>query len=297
MVAVVAGLVGALLVLGAAQGIRMVREDGAAYLRDDLAVQAEETQRESAFVRLIDALGVRGQRTLRRVYGPVRLRALDRRLRGAGNPEGLHLDLFIQREAGFILLSMVLFLFCALMGQLLMGVVMAAVFSGWMYLWLAQAVRTRRRAVDRDLPDFLDVLAVTVRSGTPFRNALERVCDHFEGPVSEEMRTALHEMRLGVSRRDAFTAVRQRCRSESVDTFVTALLQSEELGTPIGEALQGIVKEIRRERAEQVRREAARTAPQVSLIASATMLPGTMILMLGGMLYANRDMLSGLLGG
>jgi len=251
----------ACLVLAAAGGIRMIRDDGTKHLTGTgstvgTAIDIEERRQEGVFVKLIDALGMRGQQALRRLYGPVRLRALDQRLRSAGNPEGLHLDLFIQREAGFVILSAILLLIFALLGRWAIGIAVAVVFSGWMYLWLAQALRNRQKKLNRDLPDFLDILAVTVRSGLPFRNALERVCEHFEGPVSEEMITALHEMRLGVSRRDAFTAVRKRGRSENIDTFVTALLQSEELGTPIGEALQAIVKEIRRERAEQGRRGA-----------------------------------------
>jgi integral membrane protein len=158
-------------------------------------------------------------------------------------------------------------------------------------------VRKRQATIGRDLPDFLDVLAITVRSGMSFRSSLERVCNHFDGPIAEEMRKALHEMRLGVSRRDAFTALKERCRSGNIDNFVAALLQSEELGTPIGEALTSIVKEIRRERAQQVRRAAAKAQPKVSLVATTTMVPGTMILMLGGMVYANRDMFSRLFGG
>ena len=111
------------------------------------------------------------------------------------------------------------------------------------------------------------------------------------------MRKALHEMRLGVSRRDTFTAIKERCRSDNIDNFVAALLQSEELGTPIGQALTSIDKEIRRERAQQVRRAAAKAQPKVSLVATTTMVPGAMILMLGGMVYANRDMFSKLFGG
>ena len=196
-----------------------------------------------------------------------------------------------------IALSAGLLLVFVLLDQPVLGVVIAIIFSGWMQLWLAQSLRGRQRRINQDLPDFLDILAVAVRSGLPFRNALERVCERFEGPVSEEMTTALHEMRLGVSRRDAFSAVRRRSRSDSIDTFVTALLQSEELGTPIGNALQAIVKEIRRERAEQVRRDAAKASPKVSLVATMTMLPGTIILMTGGMLYANRDVFARIFGG
>ena len=62
-------------------------------------------------------------------------------------------------------------------------------------------------------------------------------------------------------------------------------------------ALTSIVKEIRRERAQQVRRAAAKAQPKVALIATTTMVPGAMILMLGGMVFANRDTFAKLFGG
>lgn len=286
----------AFAVLVAAYGLHLIRDDGTSQL--GLSTEIEDnTQQVSVFVKLIDTLGIRTQQLIRKLYGPIHLKALDRRLKNAGNPEGLTLDLFIQRESGFISLSILLLAVFTLLGQPLYGLVFGIVFSGWMYLWLFQTVRKRQATIDRDLPDFLDVLAITVRSGMSFRSSLERVCDHFEGPTAEEMRKALHEMRLGVSRRDAFTAIKERCRSDNIDNFVAALLQSEELGTPIGEALTSIVKEIRRERAQQVRRAAAKAQPKVSLVATTTMVPGAMILMLGGMVYANRDMFSRLFGG
>ena len=297
MLALLIALLATFLVLMGANGIRMMRDDGTGQIFGNNFNATPSIESQRPMLRLIDTLGIRSQRALRRLDGPVRLRSLDKQLRNAGNPEGLTLDLFIQRESGFISLSLFLFLLFILIGQPMFGVVIAVIFSGWMYLWLSQVLRTRRAAINRDLPDFLDVLAVVVRSGLSFRGALERVCDNFDGPVSEEMLTTLHEMRLGVSRRDAFTAAKERCRSDNVDTFVTALLQSEELGTPIGEALTAIVKEIRRERAQQVKRDASKAQPKVSLVASITMVPGTIILMMGGMLYANRDVFSGLFGG
>ena len=177
MVAFSTAFLAACLVLAAAGGIRMIRDDGTKHLTCTgstvgTAIDIEEPRQEGVFVKLIDTLGMRGQQALRRLYGPVRLRALDQRLRSAGNPEGLHLDLFIQREAGFVILSAILLLIFALLGRWTIGIVVAVVFSGWMYLWLAQALRNRQKKLNRDLPDFLDILAVTVRSGLPFRNAL-----------------------------------------------------------------------------------------------------------------------------
>lgn len=296
MTAIAFGVTTTLFVLLGAYGIHLVRDDGT----NQYGIHSKEDSTstgDSSFVRLIDALGIKTQKFLRKLYGPTHLRSLDRRLKNAGNPEGLTLDLFIQREAGFISLSLVLLTILALLGHPVYGLLLGVVFSGWMYLWLLQAVRKRQTSIDRDLPDFLDILTITVRSGMSFRSSLERVCSHFDGPVAEEMQKTLHEMRLGVSRRDAFTATKDRCRSDNIDNFVTALLQSEELGTPIGEALASIVKEIRRERAQQVRRAAAKAQPKVALVATTTMVPGAMILMLGGMVFANWETITKLFGG
>jgi len=294
--AIAFGVATTLLVLLGAHGIHLIRDDGT----NQYGIHSEDDRTPTSggsFVKLIDALGIRTQKFLRRLYGPIRLKSLDRRLKNAGNPEGLTLDLFIQREAGFISLSILLLVIFTLLGHPVYGILFGVVFSGWMYLWLFQAVRKRQASIDRDLPDFLDILAITVLSGMSFRSSLERVCNHFEGPVAEEMQKTLHEMRLGVSRRDAFTATKERCRSDNIDNFVTALLQSEELGTPIGDALASIVKEIRRERAQQVRRDAAKAQPKVALVATTTMVPGAMILMLGGMIFANWETFTKLFGG
>src|SRR5699024_10693353 len=117
----------------------------------------------------------------------------------------------------------------------------------------------------RDLPDFLDVLGVTVSAGLSFRQAIERVCSFHAWPLGEEMSVAIHEMSMGVSRREALIGVRDRTQSESVATFVTALLQGAELGVPIAQALGDIAEEVRRKRAQDVRQAAAKAAPKVSL--------------------------------
>ncbi|MDO4242966.1 MAG: type II secretion system F family protein [Actinomyces sp.] len=295
--AVIFAALAMVMVLVAAYGIRLIRADVATDLLPVEEGHATEDRVPGPFVRLIDFLGMRFQRTLRRIYGPMRIKALDARLKNAGNPEGLFLDLFMQREAGFVVLAGCIGFFFALTGRWLLGLLLAVVFGGWMHLWLIAAARKRRAEIDRDLPDFLDVLAVTVRSGLPFRSALERVSVNFEGAIAEEMMRALHEMRLGASRRDAFVALRERCGSQNISTFVGALLQSEELGTPIADALVSITSEIRKERAQEVRRAAARAQPKVTLVATVTMLPGAMILMAGGIIFSNREVLAGMFGG
>ena len=164
MIALGAGLLAACFVLAVANGIRMIRDDGTGHMAGpatetggtggtDESVGTDAHRREGVFVRFIDALGLRGQQVLRRLYGPVRLSTLNQRLRSAGNPEGLHLDLFIQREAGFVLLSTGLLLVFVLLDQPVLGVVIAIIFSGWMQLLLAHSLRGRQRRSNQDLPD------------------------------------------------------------------------------------------------------------------------------------------------
>ena len=81
----------ALVVLIAAYGLHLVRDDGTSQLGLHVDIE-NNTQQVSAFVKLIDTLGIKTQKFLRKIYGATHLRSLDRRLKNAGNPEGLSLN-------------------------------------------------------------------------------------------------------------------------------------------------------------------------------------------------------------
>ena len=102
--------------------------------------------------------------------------------------------------------------------------------------------RRRQGQIDRDLPDFLDVLSVCVSAGIAFRPAMGRVAEAIGGPVAEEVQTALRQIALGAPRREAFQALRERNTSEALGTFVSAFLQAEELGVPLADALVDLAR-------------------------------------------------------
>ncbi|OLO77087.1 hypothetical protein BKH16_04690 [Actinomyces oris] len=292
------GLSAAIVILLGAQGIRLMRGS----LVDDL-LQSENSDipdagtRVGPFTRVVDFFGRLTQRFLLNIYGAERVRRLSWQLRAAGQPAGLTAQVFIQREAGFATVGLLVMLLAVLNGQTLIGVAVGVLFVVWMHSWLYLTARRRQEMIERDLPDFLDVLAVTVAAGLPFRVALQRVSDQYSGPLTEEMRLTLREMQLGVPRRDALEGLRERTRSDSTSAFVTALLQSEELGTPLEEALKQIAQEVRRQRGQQVRRAAAKAQPKVSLVVTMFIVPGAIILIVGGMLLNNISMIRGLFNG
>ena len=92
------------------------------------------------------------------------------------------------------------------------------------------------------------------------------------------------------------TGLRERNDVPSLSAFVTAMLQAEELGTPLAQALMEIAEEIRREAAQVARQAAAKAGPKVSLVVTMTIVPGAMLLIISAMVLANLPKFRGVLG-
>ena len=215
--------------------------------------------------------------------------ALEHRLDYAGRPNGLTVQSFVgMKGAVAVMAGLGLGGLLTLLGSTPLLVPVLGL-AGWFApdLWLSRTGRLRQEAIERTLPDFLDILAVSVRAGLGYRYALRRVAESLSGPISEEMLTVLRQMELGQARREAFLALRERNKSDSLKSFVAAQLQAEELGVPRAEALNDIASDMRRVAHQQARRQAQRAAPRVSLIVTTLIVPGAMILILLSVYFAS----------
>ncbi|GGP53245.1 membrane protein [Streptomyces abikoensis] len=268
-------------VVGACYGIALVRSE--ARLPPDLVLALEVgSTRTTAVGSAVDRLGMRHAPLVLRLMGEKRVAAVRRRIDRAGNPAGLTVDRYAARRAVYGALGSVGALVMLAKGQPLLAVLMVAFGLFWIEVGIRAAVRERRAAIERTLPDFLDVLAVVVSAGLSFRQALDRVAEHYEGPWADELRIVLRQLDMGVARRQAFDELRKRNDSEQVAQFVTALQQGEELGTPIADTLIGIAKDMRRTDAQLARRRAARAVPKATMVITTFMVPGTVILLIAG---------------
>ena len=116
---------------------------------------------------------------------------------------------------------------------------------------LIPSVIVKRKATERspsifkDLPDCLDLLAISVEAGVGFEAALDVVCSHFDSPLAEEFRRTLQEMELGLGPRDALVNLRNRTNVPELSTFIMALTQADALGMPIGRVLHTQAVEMR----------------------------------------------------
>ncbi|WP_030232909.1 DUF5936 domain-containing protein [Streptomyces sp. NRRL S-455] len=289
-------LVVGLGVYGAFHGIRMYRAD--AKLPGDLALALEVgSTRTGAVDSLVDRLGMRYAPAVLRLMGPKRVNQVRRKIDLAGNPGGLTIDRYAARRAVYGALGGVGGLIMLMKGSLLVALMLFAFAAFWTEVGIWSAVRIRKDQIERTLPDFLDVLAVVVSAGLGFRQALDRVADHYEGPWSDEIRITLRQMDMGMSRRQAFTELRKRNDSEQVAMFVTALQQGEELGAPIVDTLVAIANDMRRTDAQNARRKAARAVPKATLMITTFMVPATMILLGAGLLLGSGTDFGSITGG
>ncbi|MFF7469837.1 DUF5936 domain-containing protein [Streptomyces sp. NPDC008092] len=284
--ALLLALLMALAVYGVFAGVRMYRAD--AKLPADLAIALEVgATRTGAANSLIDRMGMRYAPAVLRLMGPSQVAKYRRRIDLAGNPGGLTIDRYAARRAVYGVLGGTGFLVFLLRGQWLVAVLLLLFGAFWTEVGIWSAIRLRKDVIERTLPDFLDVLAVVVGAGLGFRQALDRVATHYEGPWADELRITLRQMDLGMSRRQAFAELRRRNDSEQVAMFVTALQQGEELGAPIVDTLVALAKDMRRTDAQNARRKAARAVPRATLMITTFMVPATMLLLAAGLLLGS----------
>lgn len=161
---------------------------------------------------------------------------------------------------------------------------------------LTGQARRRQERIERELPDLLDVLAVTLGAGLTFRGALDRVAQANEGPLGQEFVATLREMDVGSTRREAFAALRDRNPAPSLRRFVGSFLQAEELGAPLSATVIDLANELRREAAHNARQRAARAEPRISLAVSVFIVPASAALLIGGLILGSDIDLGRLLG-
>lgn len=281
------GLAGAACCALGIRGLVLMRTPSKIERRELLDQRIERAERRGPTRQLIEVLGARLGPALLGRMSPRMREAAVRRLDLAGRPAGMGLERYAELKAALLAIAVVLAVLFLALGSWF--VALMCLLVGWIGLdtWLSRTGRRRQAQLERDLPDFIDILAITVRAGTGYRAALRRVATSLSGPAADEVLATLRQLDLGATRREAFESLRERNNSPTLDGFVAAQLQAEELGVPLADALASIAEDTRRAAAQTARRRAQRAAPRISLIGAVVLLPATMILIVVGMIIGS----------
>ncbi|MFW5473241.1 type II secretion system F family protein [Knoellia sp. CPCC 206450] len=284
LVGMIPGAVAAIAAWVFMRGYRMMRTDMAEGLNlEDLQLLQGASQERAKSQGPLSAVAYRLAPRLRKVVPPKVIAWLQGQIHQAGRPEGVDVDSVLARAVMWMIITAPAVVLLSAQGNYIPVLMAIALIFVMPVARLATMARKRRERIDRDLPDFLDVLSVTVSAGIGFRQALGTVAERFGGPMSEEITTTLHQITNGASVRSAFKALRQRNSSEAMEEFTTAYLQAEELGAPLVDTLNQIAADMRRAAAQRHRQKAAQLAPRVTLLTTVVMVPGAMILLIVGL--------------
>jgi tight adherence protein C len=192
--------------------------------------------------------------------GEIRSR-VDKRIIHAGNPWNLNFFslLAVQILVGGLVLLLSLFLFRLLqVGAVRMWfVIMLLTLVGFYlpYFIVSSKADSRQQVIRRALPDVLDLLLVSVEAGLGFDMAMKKVTQQMPGPLSAEIKSALDEIRMGGSREGAFRGIARRSGVSELSSFISSIIQAEQLGSNIANTLRvqsEFMRQKRRQRAEEM---------------------------------------------
>jgi tight adherence protein C len=215
---------------------------------------------------------IRGQLTAAGMYRTAPLAFLGARgLAAAGLPLGL---LVLGSLAGAGL--GILFLVAVISGLL-----------GWRVptITLERRAKSRLVQIDRDMPELVDLLIVTVEAGVGFSGSMQLAGRRVTGPLGDELRLALQEQRMGLSTSESLTHMMARVDTPSMRSFVRSIMQGEQLGVSIGQILRNLASEMRKRRRASAEEQAQKAPVKLLFPLVFLIFPSLFIVLLYPALY------------
>ena len=216
-----------------------------------------------------------------------RLGRTETRLAEAGYPYGM-------RTVDFLGLKVVVAGATAGLLFLLFGIALGAQSTGFILglgglilgffipdYWLSWKIRKRQKAILLAIPDSLDLLTISVKAGLGFDAALGKVVEKTFGPLSDEFRRALAEVRIGKPRRDALREMVARTNVPALASFISAIIQAEQLGVAIARVLEIQSEQLRIERRQRAEELAAKAPIKMLFPLIGCIFPSMFIVILG----------------
>jgi tight adherence protein C len=214
----------------------------------------------------------------------------EKRLALAGNPGNLRVaDWLAVKAIGAVIgaiIFVILFVIVGFMGlpiplNFAFGIVGALLGYTIPEFWLGGRVKKRQHAILLQIPDALDLLTISVRAGLGFDAALGKVVEKLVGPLTEEFRRALAEVRVGKARREALRDIVPRTEVAPLTNFIGAIIQAEQLGVSISKVLQVQSEQLRIERRQRAEEQAAKAPIKMLFPLVGCIFPSLFIVILG----------------
>ena len=151
-------------------------------------------------------------------------------------------------------------------------------------LFISNAAQKRRESIVGAFPDALDLLLICVESGMSIEAALQKVSQEIGGSsieLAEELTLLTAEISYLPERRQAYEGMARRTNHPGIKSVMTAMIQAERYGTPLGAALRVMAKENRDMRIAAAEKKAAQLPAKLTVPMIVFFLPVLFIVILG----------------
>ena len=151
---------------------------------------------------------------------------------------------------------------------------------------VSSKARSRKDRIRAELPDALDLMAVSVEAGMGFDGAISKLTEHMDGPLADEFALTLGEIRIGESRQDALKKLSDRTSTPELASFVRSIIQADQLGISLGRILRVQATDSRLKR-QAAAEEKAMKAPIKMLFPTVLFIFPAMFLVILGPAFLN----------
>ncbi|NRG16129.1 type II secretion system F family protein [Rhizobiales bacterium] len=135
-------------------------------------------------------------------------------------------------------------------------------------IYLKNRIQNRQLSINRAWPDALDLMLICVESGMSIESAFRKVADEIgiqSIALAEELTLTNAELSYLGERRKAYENLALRTGVDGVKNVVTALIQAERYGTPVGQAIRVMAEENREQRTQAAEKKAASLPPKLTV--------------------------------
>lgn len=226
----------------------------------------EKKNKESFRNRVFLPLWMEAKKSLSKRLPNKQVEKLDKQLVQAGNPLRMKSADYRMVQLAFLIgMPLVLLFYGLLLGFqgtslfifLFIGSLIGIVLPRY---YIKMKMVERKKRASKELPDFVDLLSVSLEAGLGFDSALSKVIGKQDGILAKEFRRCLEELRLGLTRKEALMGVRDRLDVEEISSFINSVLRAEKLGVGMVQVLRILTVDVR-ERRRQKAEETAMKAP------------------------------------
>lgn len=154
---------------------------------------------------------------------------------------------------------------------------------------LSLRIAGRQKTIERSIPDAVDLIVACVEGGLSLDGAMMKVSERMEGPLSDEIGRALHEISLGRPRRDALKEMAERTGVQSLRNFSQAIAHAEQMGVSIADVLRTLAEQLRTRRRLKAQEMAQKAPVKMIPVIIVFILPSLFTVVLGPALITILD--------